>query len=64
MNIVRWVAGYGDATRLSRMFELAMTAHGGDERPAIVFEKLENITNLHSSDMIGEPTENQKPYNV
>lgn len=60
MNIVRRMPRYRDATRLCRMFELTMTAHGGDKRPTIISEKLENITNLHSSLMIGESTENQK----
>ena len=43
------------------MFELTMTARGGDEKPTIISEKLENVTNLQGSQMIGELTENQKP---
>ena len=45
------------------MFELTMTADGGDESPTITSEKSKDITNLHGSDMISESTDNQKPYN-
>jgi hypothetical protein len=45
------------------MFKLTMTTHSRDERPPIISEKLEDITNLHSFHMIGESIENQKPSN-
>ena len=60
MNIVRRMPGYGDATSLCRMFELTMTARGGDKKPTVISEQLENITNLHGSHMIGKSTQNQK----
>jgi len=46
------------------MFELTMTTNSRDQRPTITSEKLKDISNLHSSHMIGESIENQKPYNV
>jgi hypothetical protein len=46
------------------MFKLTMTTRSCDERPTITSEELEDITDFHGSDMIGESTENQKPYNV
>jgi hypothetical protein len=64
VNIVGRMSGHRNATRSRRMFELPMTTHSRDERPTIIFEELKDITNLHSSNMIGESIENQKPYNV
>jgi len=63
MNIVRLVSGDRDATRFRRMFKLTMTTHSCDQRPTITSEELEDITNFHSSNMLGESIENQKPYN-
>jgi hypothetical protein len=45
------------------MFKLMVTTHSRDERPTIISEELKDITDLHSSIMIGESIENQKPYN-
>ncbi len=43
------------------MFELTMTTHTRDQRPTIISEEREDITNLHISNMIGEWIENRKP---
>jgi len=45
------------------MFKLTMTTHSCDKKPTIISEEFEDITNLHSSHMIGKSIENQKPYN-
>jgi len=45
------------------MFKLPVTTNSRDERPTIISEELEDIANLHSSDIIGQSIENQKPYN-
>ena len=64
MNVVRMMPGYGNPTRFRGVLELPMATHSCDNRPTIISEKLEHITNFHSSSMIGESIENQKPYNV
>jgi hypothetical protein len=61
MEVIRWMSGHGDATRFRWVFELPMASHSSDEKPTIISEELEDITNLHSADMIGESIENQKP---
>lgn len=45
------------------MFKLTMTTHSRHHRPTIISEQLENVTNFHSSQMIGESIENQKRSN-
>ena len=64
MNVVGWMARYRDTARFRRMFELPMTAHSCDQRPAVSSEKLQHVTDPHIGHMISEPNENQKPYNV
>src|SRR5436190_198350 len=56
------MSGHRDATRFRRMFKLTMTTHSCDQRPTIIAEKLEDITNFHSSNLVGESIENQKPF--
>ena len=45
------------------MFELAMTAFGSNKIPSIVLQELEDITNFHNLQIIGDAYENKKPYN-
>jgi len=58
MEVIRWTSRNSDATRFRWVFKLTMTSHSGDEKPTIISEELEDITNLHSADMIGESKEN------
>ena len=60
MNIVSRMPGNRDAARFLRMFKLSMATHSCDQRPTIVPEQLEDITNLHSSNLIGESIENSE----
>jgi len=51
------MSGHGDPTRFRWVFELPMTSPGGNEKPAVISEKLEDITNFHGVGMIGDSTE-------
>ena len=64
MKVISRMSGDGDATRFRRMFKLTMTTHSRDERPTITTKELQDITNLHGSNITGDSIENQKPYNV
>lgn len=63
MNIIRGVTRHRDPARLRGMLELAVTAHSRDQRPSIIPEKLEHITDLHGR-MISDSNQKQSHITV
>ena len=52
-EIVAWLAGHCDATRLARVLELTMTSPGCNQCPAVALQRSQNLTDFHAVRIAG-----------